>query len=149
MWLDVERGLNRNFWNSLRQARNLQEHLDSLLSVEDGASCPSFPFLRVWVSEHSALVEVEVAGVEPSEVELSVMNEALTLKGERGGEKLAEGETFHRQERGTGQFAKTIQLPFKIDAEKVEANFNNGLLSITLPRAEEDKPKKITVTAQG
>jgi len=52
---------------------------------------------------------------------------------------------YHRQERGYGKFTRSLELPFRVDAKNVEATFNNGVLTITMPRAEEDKPKKISV----
>jgi HSP20 family protein len=58
-----------------------------------------------------------------------------------------EGATYHRQERRYGAFLRTFRLPFRVDAEKVEASFAKGVLQIALPRAEEDKPRKITVRA--
>jgi len=68
-----------------------------------------------------------------------------TLRGSRQPEEVGEGVTFHRRERRFGSFTRTFRLPFDVDADKVEARFQNGVLSITLPRAEADKPKKIAV----
>ena len=60
-------------------------------------------------------------------------------------EELEENTRYHRQERGYGKFSRSIQLPFNINAAKVEANFKDGILSVNLPKAEEDKPRKISV----
>lgn len=84
-------------------------------------------------------------GVSPKDIEISVQNDTLTLRGCRQPRDLEEGETYHRRERGCGRFARTLQLPFQVEPEGVEATFERGVLHISLPRAEADKPKKITV----
>jgi len=144
-----ERVRDRTLWDSLQQVQQLKHHLNNLFSLEPAFDRVSFdyqlPLLNVWVSEQAVLIEAEIPGVDPKDVEISVVKEALTLKGDRKGEALKPGETHHRQERVDGKFARTIQLPFRVDVDRVEATFKRGVLSIKLPRAEEDKPKKITV----
>jgi HSP20 family protein len=108
---------------------------------------PGFPATNVWSGADSVVVTAEIPGVDPDQLDISVVNETLTLSGERNLVELAEGEKYHRRERGYGRFNRTIQLPFRVAADKVEASFNNGVLQINLPRAEEDKPKKIVVKA--
>jgi HSP20 family protein len=93
------------------------------------------------------MVTAELPGVTVEDINISVTGDTLTLTGTRQRAEMAEGNTYHRQERGYGQFSRSLQLPFRIDANGVEATFRNGVLSITLPRAEEDKPKKINVNA--
>jgi len=61
---------------------------------------------------------------------------------------LNEGESYHRQERGSGSFTRTVRLPFRVEADKVSAKYERGILQITLPRAEEDKPKKIQIKSK-
>ena len=75
------------------------------------------------------------------------MGETLTISGSRQAPADGENIRYHRQERGYGSFTRTIQLPFPIDVDKVEANYEKGVLKIWLPRAESDKPRKITVKA--
>jgi HSP20 family protein len=104
-----------------------------------------FPATNVWVSENSAVVTTEVPGIDPIALEISVVKDSLTLRGSRKAEELKEGEAYHRQERWNGQFTRTLELPFPVDADKVEARFAKGVLYISLPRAEADKPRKITV----
>jgi HSP20 family protein len=69
------------------------------------------------------------------------------LTGKRVPEELKEGEKYHRRERGYGRFTRTFQLPFHVEANNVEAVFEKGILQISLPRAEADKPRKISVKA--
>jgi len=106
---------------------------------------PSYPALNVWSSEEGLFVTAEVPGMHSEDIEISVVGDTLTLSGARKPEELTEGARYHRQERGYGSFNRSIQLPFPVDVAKVDATFRNGLLSVTLPRAEEDKPRKISV----
>jgi HSP20 family protein len=108
-------------------------------------SAPSFPALNIWSNEDELIVTAEVPGINPEDLDISVVGDNLTLKGERRSEELEEGARYHRQERGYGSFSRTVQLPFPVDIEKVNAKFTNGVLEIGLPRAEADKPRKIAV----
>jgi len=108
-------------------------------------TAPDYPALNVWTNDVSALVTAELPGLEAKDVEISVVGNTLTLSGTRAAETLPENARFHRRERGCGEFTRSIELPFPVQAEKVEARLEKGVLQITLPRAEEDKPRKITV----
>jgi len=106
---------------------------------------PSFPAINVWSGEEGAVVTAEIPGVSSEDLDISVVGETLTIKGERKSPELAEGEHYHRQERTHGYFTRTIELPFPVNADDVTADLRNGVLSISLPRAESDKPRKISV----
>jgi len=106
---------------------------------------PSFPAMNIWTSEEGLQITAEVPGVNPKDIDISVVGNTLTLTGTREPEDLKEGNRYHRQERGYGNFTRSLQLPFSVIVAKVEANFKNGVLNIVLPRAEEDKPKKIAI----
>jgi HSP20 family protein len=108
---------------------------------------PSFPAMNVWANQESAVVTAELPGVNPEDIDISVVGETLTLTGSRTPEELKEGEKYHRRERGQGKFTRTFQLPFPVEADRVEAVFDKGVLHISLPRAEADKPKKISIKA--
>jgi HSP20 family protein len=82
-----------------------------------------------------------------NDLEISVVGDTLTLRGVRAPEKLGEGENYHRRERGSGRFTRALQLPFRIEADEVSATLKNGVLNITLPRAQADRPRKIQVKA--
>jgi HSP20 family protein len=109
------------------------------------AGTPSYPAMNVWTSEDSAVVTAELPGCNADNLDISVVNETLTVAGSRAPEELEEGATYHRRERSCGGFSRTFQLPFQVDAGQVEATFQNGILQVTLPRAEADKPKKIAI----
>jgi len=146
------------FWPAFREMRRigspwfemerLQREMDRLFS---GASLPfaqNFPALNLWTSEKDVIVTAEIPGIDPESLDISVLDETLTLSGTRTLEELKEGETYHRQERGHGRFTRTLVLPFKVNANKVTAVYERGVLNVTLPRAEEDKPKKIKVKSE-
>jgi HSP20 family protein len=107
---------------------------------------PSYPAMNVWVDENSAVVTAELPGVLLDHIDISVEDDTLTLRGDRQPD-LEEDATYHRRERRHGSFVRTSKMPFRVDADSVDATLKNGILSIVLPRAEEDKPKKIAVRA--
>lgn len=146
------------FWPAFREMRRigspwlemerLQREMDRLFS---GASLPfaqNFPALNLWSSENDVIVTAELPGIDPDSLDISVLDDTLTLSGVRTPEQLKEGESYHRQERGHGHFSRTVTLPFKVNADNVEAVYERGVLHVTLPRAEEDKPKKIKVKSE-
>jgi len=142
LWSDLERlGSVLDPWREF-------ERMSRALSRLDGPSTVEFPAVNVWVSGDHAVVTTEIAGLDPKKIDISIVNNSLTLRGSREAEELKEGESYHRRERWTGQFTKTLELPFPVDAGKVEAQFSKGILYISLPRAEADKPKKISVKSE-
>jgi HSP20 family protein len=108
---------------------------------------PGYPAMNVWTAENSALVTAELPGVNLEDIEISVEDELLTVRGDRQPDALQESGTYHRRERRHGPFVRTFRLPFRVAADEVEANFQEGVLSISLPRAEADKPRKIAIKA--
>lgn len=105
---------------------------------------PGYPAMNVWTDEDSAVVTAELPGVLPEHIDISVEDGTLTLRGDRQPDR-EQAVTYHRRERRHGSFVRTFQLPFRVDGEKVEASFRNGVLQILLPRAEADKPRRIAV----
>jgi HSP20 family protein len=108
-------------------------------------SAIEFPAVNVWVAGDAAVVTTELPGIDPSVIDISVVGKTLTLRGSRTPEEFKGDESYHRRERWHGQFTKTIELPFDIDSGKVDAKYSKGILRISLPRAEADKPRKIAV----
>ncbi|MDA8100524.1 MAG: Hsp20/alpha crystallin family protein [Nitrospiraceae bacterium] len=109
------------------------------------ATTSEFPPVNMWSGSEEAVVTVELPGVDHQAVDISVAGKILTLKGSRPAEEMHEGESYHRRERWYGEFSRTIELPFAVESSKVNARFSKGILSITLPRAEAERPKKISV----
>ena len=104
----------------------------------------TFPALNVWEDGDRLLAEAELPGVRREDLEIAVVGNEVTLKGKRSVEH-ATGLTFHRRERGTGEFARTVKLPVAVDPDKVEASLQDGVLHLVLPKAEAAKPRKINV----
>lgn len=101
------------------------------------------------VSETGAeiVVKAELPGMSKDDIELNLQDNVLTLKGEKKQEKNEEKENYHRVERSYGSFSRSFTLPAGVDQENVQANFKDGVLMITLPKAEEAKKKKIEIAA--
>ena len=129
----LRRDMNRLFTDWSTQARR--------------TVAPGYPAMNVWMGQDSAVVTAELPGVNLEDIDISVEEDTLTLRGDRQRGELEEGVTYHRRERRFGSFLRTFQLPFRVDAAKVDATLKNGVLSISLPRAEEDKPRRIAIRA--
>ncbi len=131
-----------------REMDRLQREMNRLFedySPSRVRSAPSYPAMNVWTNENGMIVTAEVPGVRPEDIDINVVGETLTLSGQRLPDETGEAARYHRQERGYGKFARTLQLPFPVAVEQVEATFKDGVLNVRLPRAEEDKPRKISV----
>jgi HSP20 family protein len=105
----------------------------------------SYPALNIWTSDDGQFLSAEMPGVRVEDIDISVNGNALTISGQRSLDEVPEGAHFHRRERGYGEFSRTIQLPYAVDADEVEASFKDGVLNITLPKAEAEKPKQIAI----
>ncbi len=103
-----------------------------------------FPALNIWEDGDCLYAEAEIPGVSQNDIEVYAVGNELTIKGTR---KPREGDdvSYHRRERGTGEFARIVALPVEVNADKVQASLKDGVLTITLPKADEAKPKKISV----
>lgn len=109
-----------------------------------GLAATAFPALNLWEDERNLFVEAELPGLKLEDLEIFVQGEELTIKGERKC-CVQEGKSFHRRERPTGEFRRTVALPMRVDPEKVEARLQQGVLTISLPKAQEVLPRKIEV----
>jgi len=103
------------------------------------------PPVDVYEDEQSLILKLEVPGVNEGDINVSVENDTLTIQGERKFEKEEKEENFHRIERRYGSFVRTFKLPNTVDAEKVEASYDKGILKITLAKRAEAKPRQIKV----
>jgi HSP20 family protein len=117
------------------------------LTTAFDARTDEFPPVNVWVSTDEAVLTTEIPGIDPKSVEISVAGKTVSLKGARK-EETADGATYHRRERWHGQFSKTIELPFNVEAEAVGARFRKGVLQVTLPKAQADRPRTIKVKSE-
>lgn len=112
----------------------------------DGAS-HGFPAVNVWQQDDEVLVEAEMPGLKSEDIEISVVGNALSLKGRRP-DVPPEKAVFHRRERSVGEFNRVLRLPVEVDGDKVQARLTDGVLLVTLPKAEAAKPRRIQVSAQ-
>jgi HSP20 family protein len=141
----ARRGL-ANPWQEIdRMQREMDRLFSSFYSTPRYQTAASFPAMNVWTNQDGAVITAELPGVNPEDIDISVVGETLTLTGSRQAEALQEGEKYHRRERGHGKFTRTFQLPFPVEGDKVEAVFDKGVLHVSLPRAEADKPRKIAI----
>lgn len=139
LWSDLER-LGR-FWDPWREFDRMHRAVSRWASPRS----VDFPAVNVWVSGDEAIVTTEIPGVDPKSIDISAVGKSLTIRGSRNPEELKEGESYHRRERWLGQFTRSVELPFTIEVNKVDAKFSKGVLHIKAPRAEAEKPKKISV----
>jgi HSP20 family protein len=142
----------RNPWSIFSELESLQADMNRALS-EKGSSRflqrgELYPPMNVWSSTEGLVVDAELAGINPKDVDISVLGDELTLRGKVNTPEAGKGETYHRRERPSGEFSRTLKLPFRAAAGAVKANFKNGVLRVTVPRGEEDKPKQIAIEAQ-
>jgi len=108
------------------------------------------PAVDIKENESELRVEVELPGLKPEEVEITAENGILTLRGEKKSERKEGDESrFHLVERTYGSFARTFQLPTGVDESKIEADFENGLLAIRIPKAALPQPRRIEIGARG
>ena len=105
------------------------------------------PALDIAERNDAYVVTVEVPGIKPEQLDITLENGALTISGERRFETETKEEQFHRIERRYGAFRRSITLPDRVKADAVEASFEDGLLQVVVPKAEEAKPKRIEVRA--
>jgi len=143
----------KNPWSIFDELESMQDGVNRIFS-ERGydrqgvrRSRPTFPLLNVWSSADGVVIDAELPGVDAKDVEISVLGDELTLRGKVNLSDPGNGETYHRRERPAGEFARTLQLPFRADAGAVKAHYKNGVLRLTVPRSEEEKPKRIAVEA--
>ena len=138
-------------WPSLDRWSNLREELDSLLDLPFLANSHRqdlftgwSPALDLYQNNDNVVAVLELAGMRKEDIEISLHDGMLTISGERK-RSSANGEKAERTERYVGSFRRTVSLPVQVDANKVSATYRDGILTVTLPKAEEAKPKRIEV----
>ena len=127
------------------ELRRMQSEMNRLFSGFSTATARDFPPINIWLGENSVVVTAELPGVTAADVNLNLQEDVLTLGGKREPKTQQENITWQRRERAYGTFSRAVQLPFRVDADKVQARFNNGILGVELERLEADRPKKIEI----
>jgi HSP20 family protein len=126
-----------------REVARMADALTRGVSAEPGARM--FPLVNVTQDEENLYVRAELPGVKSDDLSLSVVGSKVTISGKRELPAEVEGVSYHRREREGGSFSRSIELPTPFNRDKVDARFENGLLTVMLPLAEETKPRQIPV----
>jgi HSP20 family protein len=143
-----------NPWYGLRRLSNFHDDLERLFTSGTPEANPGWvPALDFYEEKDNYVVNVELPGVSKEDVKLSLEDNTLSISGERKGEAKcageceAKGETTGVQysERVYGKFSRTVELPASVVADKVTAQYKDGILRVTLPKSEESKPRQITI----
>jgi HSP20 family protein len=140
-------------WDPFREFSTLQDRMNRLFrdsygpeGREESLTTTTFaPPVDVYEDEHTVSLKIEVPGIDEKDIDVRIENNVLTVHGERKFEKDEKEENFRRVERQYGSFTRTFTLPTTVDAEKVSANYDKGILKIALPKKAEAKPKQIKV----
>ncbi len=103
------------------------------------------PLVDMYETKDDVVVALEMPGVREKEISVTITGDLLTVRGERNWDREAKDESYHRVERAYGKFERTVPLPMPVQADKVKATYRDGVLQVTLPKAEEVKPKEIKV----
>jgi HSP20 family protein len=143
-------------WNPFRQLTTLRDEIDRLFENPlSGFGEMTQPFMSGWMpavdlfeDKDNFTVNVELPGMKKEDIEVSVHEGVLTISGERKEEKEHKEAESYRAERFFGRFHRTVSLPVAVNAEKVAAAYKDGILTVTLPKSEEAKPKQIPVNAK-
>jgi HSP20 family protein len=130
-----------------RLHREVNRLFSDTFASSGGSTAPSYPAMNVWTQEEGAVVTAELPGLTAADIEITVVGDTLTLSGNRAANEVPEGAKYHRRERNFGKFNRVFQLPFNVEVDQVQAVFKNGVLHLSLPRAEAEKPKKIAIKA--
>jgi HSP20 family protein len=144
-------------YDPFRDLRTLQEEVNRLFStnlsrsfgdegIGRGAWAPS---VDIYENKDQIVLEAELPGMKQEDFDLSIENNVLTLRGERKFEKTDETDNYHRVERSYGSFTRSFTLPHTVSAEGANAEYNNGVLRVTLPKREETKARRIQVSGTG
>jgi len=141
-------------WRPFRELASMRRDLDRLW--EDFFGEREFPSAEFkWVppvdvseTKDNVVVKVEVPGMEKKDIEISLTGDVLTIKGEKKQKTEEKDENFLRIETRYGAFARAIRIPISVDAEKVKASYEQGVLKVVLPKKEEVKPKQIEIKTE-
>jgi HSP20 family protein len=144
-------------WDPMREMTGMREMMDRLFdesfvrpfssALADGYGA-GLPALDVYQTDNEIVVKAGLPGVKADEVQISIANGVLSIRGEVKDEKDERQGTYHLRERRYGSFARSISLPTDVDADKAHAEFEDGVLTLTLPKSEQVKPKTISVKAR-
>jgi len=143
-------------WNSLEGLMSVDQDIDRLF--EDFFGGPAFLSLNggVWApaadiaeTDDNVLLTLEIPGMTRDDVKITLQDNLLTIRGEKKQEKEWQASNYHRVERSYGSFVRSFTLPTAVQPDRIKAQYKDGLLKVTVPKAEEVKPKEIPVAVEG
>jgi len=141
-------------WDPFSEMENLQKEMSNLFgSTLSGAPTADMtllsgqwaPPINVYDSKDNLMVRVDIPGIDKDDVDISIQDNTLTIKGEKKRSSDVKEENCYRSERSLGNFNRVLSLPTEVDTSKANAHFNNGVLELILPKKEEVKPKQIKI----
>jgi HSP20 family protein len=136
-------------WDPFREMTQLQSQMSRLWDATIGSRQESWlPAVDVFDTENAVVLKAELAGMNPDDIEIEVEDNVLTIRGERKFEEKVDEERYYRVERRFGSFQRSLALPQGVKPEDIQAAYEDGILEVRVPKAEEEKPKKISVTAR-
>lgn len=136
-------------WNNMnRLLQEMNEIFGDYAPLASSASKWEFPGVNMWSNEDQLVLTAEIPGLTAEEIGIHVLEDSIFIQGERKFEASTDDKkiTYHRQERPLGKFKRGFKLPFRVENEKVTAKYENGILTVTMPRSEKEKPKQIKVS---
>src|SRR5215203_6556963 len=144
-------------YDPFREMRSLQDEVNRLFASSFSRGNNESDLMRgawspqvdIFENQNEIVLEAELAGMRPEDVDISIENNVLTIHGERKFEKKDESDNFHRVERSYGSFTRSFTLPPTVRSENANAEFENGVLRLTLAKREEAKPHRIEIKATG
>jgi HSP20 family protein len=128
----------------------LQRELEHMLDTAFGSvgqRTGLYPAVNVFDQGDAFVVKAEVPGVEPNRVQIEVEDDTLTLRGERSFSEPNRDAAYHRRERGEGQFRRVVRVPGRLAAEEAKAQYRDGVLTVTIPKAREARPRRVEIQA--
>jgi HSP20 family protein len=132
----------------LANLRMFEDAFSRLLS-EPRTGRPWSPAVDIYETENELVLKADVPDIDQKDIEVRVENQTLTVSGERKFEQDQNAKGYHRIERNYGRFVRSFAVPHTVDTEKVQAEYKNGVLSITLPKKEAAKPRQVKVEVRG
>lgn len=139
-------GVTNSVWSPWRELVRFQNEVGRMLNepLRPQANSDGLAF-NIYRNDKGSVVTAELPGINANSLEISVSGDAVTIQGQRVAEQNPEGARVQRRERAGGEFKRTLKLPYRVDAGRTEAVYQRGVLSVTLPAVEDEKPHQITV----
>ena len=136
-------------WDPFREMTSVQTQFNRLMDQMWGGRQESWlPAVDVFDNKDSVVVKAELAGMDPDDIQIEVEDNVLTVKGERKFEETVDEERYYRVERRSGSFQRSLALPQGVRPDDISASYEDGILIVTVPKVEEEKPKRIEVKAK-